>query len=385
MKERKGGFQVKVVKNKTIYTGKEKIENGFIRYGRTIAEVGDMKDFRPREEDQIVELPGKHLVPGFIDVHSHGGYGLDCMDASPEEIDWMVRQMAVKEGITSYFCTTMTQTIENIESALKNIRIAADRNPIIQGVHLEGPFISLEYKGAQNPEFIRKPDEKLMARWNEMSGNRIRLVTYAPEEAADGFEDWCLANKVVPSAGHTSATYEQLCACKACHVTHLYNGQKGLHHRDPGAVGFGLLTDGVNVELICDGIHVKPKMVYLAYKTKGSDGIELVTDSMRAKGMPDGESELGGQKVYVKNGSARLENGSLAGSVLMYINAFRNMIEFTGASIEEAVRMSSGNQAKEFGLTQKGLLGRGKDADFVALDEELNLTGTVSMGELVEA
>ena len=145
-----------------------------------------------------------------------------------------------------------------------------------------------------------------------------------------------------------------------------------------------MLTDGVNTEIFCDGIHINPKMVYMAYKVKGSDEIVLVTDSMRAKGMPEGKSELGGQVVYVKDGTARLEDGTIAGSVLTYIQAFRNIMKFTGASLEEAVKMSSVNQAREFALTQKGAIKTGKDADFVVLDQEYELKGTISMGTLVE-
>ena len=273
--------------------------------------------------------------------------------------------------------------------ATKNIKAAAEKNPIIQGIHLEGPFISVNYKGAQDASYIQKPDAAVLKHWNELSGNRIKIVTYAPEEADTEFEDWCLSNGIVPSAGHSNATYDQLCCCRACHVTHLYNAQRGLNHREPGVTGYGLLTEGVKAEMICDGIHIKPKMVYMAYKVKGSDGIELVTDSMRAKGMPEGKSELGGQTVYVKDGTARLEDGTIAGSVLTYIDAFRNIMKFTGASLQEAVQMSSGNQAKEFGLTQKGEITVGKDADFVILensqDGNYELKKTISMGEIIEA
>ena len=342
-----------------------------------------MRNFVPQEDDEIIETDATYVIPGFVDVHSHGGYGKDSMDASADEIDWMVRQMAAKEGITTYFCTTMTQTYDNIEKAMVQIKEAAEKNPIIQGIHLEGPFISVNYKGAQDASYIKKPDEKALAHWNELSGNRIRVVTYAPEEATEEFENWCLSNRIVPSAGHSDAIYDQLVASRACHVTHLYNAQRGLKHREPGVTGYGLLTDGVNTELICDGIHIRPQMIALAHKVKGSDGIELITDSMRAKGMPEGKSELGGQVVYVKDGTARLEDGTIAGSVLTYIKAFQNIIKFTGVSIEDAVKMSSGNQAKEFGLTQKGAIKTGKDADFVLLDEELELKGTISFGEMM--
>lgn len=380
---RRCGNGMKVLKNKTIYTGSGKIENGYIRYSERISEVGEMRGFVPRADDEITEIAGNCVIPGFIDVHSHGGYGYDSMDASPEEIDRMVRLMSAKEGITSYFCTTMTQTYDRIEQAMENIRKAAERNPVIQGIHLEGPFISVNYKGAQDPSYIKTPDEKVLAHWDEISGGRIRIVTYAPEEASEEFENWCLSNRIVPSAGHSNATYDELCASRARHVTHLYNAQRGLNHREPGVTGYGLLTDGVNTELICDGIHIRPQMIALAHKVKGSGGIELITDSMRAKGMPEGKSELGGQTVYVKDGTARLEDGTIAGSVLTYINAFRNIMKFTGVGLEDAVKMSSVNQAREFGLTQKGEIKAGRDADFVILDEAYELKGTISMGELV--
>lgn len=375
--------EMKVLKNRTIYTGTGVTEDGYVRYGKRISEVGEMRNYIPREEDEIIEREGRFVIPGFIDVHSHGGYGYDSMDASPEEIDRMVRLMAAREGITSYFCTTMTQTYDNIEKAMVNIKKAAEKNPVIQGIHLEGPFISVNYKGAQDASYIKTPDEKTLARWNELSGNRIRIVTYAPEEASEEFENWCLSSRVTLSAGHSNATYDELCASRARHVTHLYNAQRGLNHREPGVTGYGLLTDGVNAELICDGIHIRPQMIALAHKVKGSDGIELITDSMRAKGMPEGKSELGGQTVYVKDGTARLEDGTIAGSVLTYINAFRNVMKFTGVGMEDAVKMSSGNQAKEFGLTQKGEIKAGRDADFVLLDEAYELKGTISMGEIV--
>lgn len=373
---------MKIIKEKKIYTGRQVIEDGYIRFGEKITEVDSMRCYEPKEEDEVIDFPGEYIVPGFIDVHSHGGYGYDSMDASPEEIDEMVSLMTAREGITSYFCTTMTQTYENIERAISNIRKAAEKNPVIQGIHLEGPFISADFKGAQDVSYIKAPDEKVLARWNDLSGGRIKVVTYAPEEATTEFENWCLSNGIVLSAGHSNATYDQLCASRACHVTHLYNAQRGLKHREPGVTGYGLLTDGVNAELICDGIHSRPKMVYLAHKVKGSDGVELITDSMRAKGMPEGKSELGGQTVYVKDGTARLEDGTIAGSVLTYIRAFQNIMKFAGVGIEDAVKMSSGNQAREFGLTQKGMLAPGKDADMVVLDKNFNLQGTFSLGNL---
>ena len=273
---------MKLIKEKKIYTGDGVIENGYIRFDEKIEEVGDMTGFEPKEDDLEVNCAGTMVVPGFIDIHSHGGYGKDNMDATPDEIDEMVKQMTKQEGITTYFCTTMTQTYENIEKAMQNIHDAAQKNPVIKGIHVEGPFISTVFKGAQDPSYIKKPDENTLEKWNEISGGLIRIVTYAPEEADPSFETWCKENGVVLSAGHSNALYGELNASGATHVTHLYNAQRGLNHREPGVTGYGMLAEGVHAELICDGKHIVPDMVKLACKVRGYDGIELITDSMRA-------------------------------------------------------------------------------------------------------
>ena len=373
---------MKTLTHAKIYTGHSVIEKGYIRFNDQIEEIGTMDNYQALDQEEAIDVKGQIIVPGFIDVHSHGGYGSDNMDADPKDIDEMTTKM-LAEGITSYFPTTMTQSDENIEAALAGIKEAKALNPMIQGIHLEGPFVSPEYKGAQPEEFMRVADADTMKRWNDLSGGNIRLVTYAPEMGdVSEFEKYCLENNIILSAGHTGATYEQLDASNTSHITHLFNGQLGLHHREAGVAGFGLLKDDVMVEMIVDGIHIDPTMVKLAYKAKGADGIVLITDSMRAKGIPEGESELGGQKVIVKNKQARLESGALAGSILTFIDAFKNMIEFSGCSIEEAVKMSSVNQAREFGLENKGTLEPKKDADLLILDQHLNIKQTILGGNI---
>lgn len=373
----------KVFCNAVIYTGKSKIDNGFLRFDKTISQVGNMEDFVKQEDDEVIDAEGKIILPGFIDIHSHGGYGSDNMDADPEKINQMIQQMH-QEGITSYFPTTMTQSYENIESALKGIAQAARQNPVIQGIHVEGPFISAVFKGAQPEEHIQIPDAETMKKWDELSGGRIRLVTYAPETSdASAFEQLCEERDIVLSAGHTNATREQMKQSKAKHITHLYNAQRGLHHREPGVTGHAFLDEDTYVEMIVDGFHIHPEMVKMAYLLKGPDRIEIITDAMRAKGMPDGESELGGQKVFVQDKQARLASGNLAGSVLEFQDAFKNIMAFTGCSVEDAVKMSSVNQAREFHLTQKGLLIDGKDADMVIMDKQFNVQETISYGKSV--
>lgn len=372
----------KVYINAHIFTGEGEVEKGYLRFSDKIIGVGQMEHYEKQADEEETDLNGQFIIPGFIDVHSHGGYGIDNMDADADKISEMIFRMQ-EEGITSYFPTTMTQSDENIEASLKAINKAADMNPMIQGIHVEGPFISKAFKGAQPEEYIRVAQLDTLKKWQEMSGDRIRLITYAPETGdVSAFEDYCEENNIILSAGHSGATYKQLKESKATHITHLFNGQLGLHHREIGVSGYGLLEDEVSVEMIVDGFHISEEMVKLAYKTKGADGIQLITDSMRAKGSPEGESELGGQTVIVKDKQARLSNGSLAGSVLTFIDAFKNMMAFTGCTMLEAVKMSSFNQAKEFDLAAKGELNPSFDADMVVLDKDLNIKQTIVGGKI---
>lgn len=372
----------KVLINTKLYTGEAVIQSGFIRFNTEILAVGAMDDYKETADEEVIDVAGRIVVPGFIDIHSHGGYGVDTMDADPIRINEMTRKM-LREGITSYFPTTMTQSDEKIERALKAIAHAKENNPMIQGIHLEGPFVSPAYKGAQAEQFMRPADAMTMKKWNELSEHQIRLVTYAPETGdVRAFEKYCQDNKIVLSAGHSGAKYEELNHSAVSHVTHLFNGQLGLHHREIGVAGFGLLHDDVFVEMIVDGYHISPEMVKLAYKVKGADHIVLITDAMRAKGELEGTSELGGQQVIVRNKQARLKNGALAGSVLTFNDAFKNMIKFSGCSIAEAVQMSSVNQAREFGLKNKGLIKTGKDADFLVMNDALTVEQTILAGDI---
>lgn len=374
----------KTIIHAKIYTGTSVIDEGFIRFDEEILAVGSMADYEVTNDEEVIDAKGQTVVPGFIDIHSHGGYGVDSMDGDADAINVMTEKM-LAEGITSYFPTTMTQSDKNIEKALVAISKAKETNPMIQGIHLEGPFVSPAYKGAQPEQFMRPAEADTMAHWNDLSGGNLRLVTYAPETGdVTAFEKYCLENDIILSAGHTGATYEQLMSSEASHVTHLFNGQLGLHHREIGVAGFGLLEPDVYTEMVVDGFHISPPMVKLAYKARGADRIVLITDSMRAKGFPEGESELGGQKVFVKDKQARLENGSLAGSVLTFNDAFKNMMAFTGCSMAEAVQMSSVNQAREFNLDKKGTLETGKDADILILNKDLNVKQTILGGNIHE-
>lgn len=374
-----------VLKHIKIYTGTRVIEDAYIRFEKIVKNIGTIEEYQPLASDETIICDNAIVVPGFIDIHTHGAYGFDTMDGKAQELAEMVNLIGSNEGVTTIFPTSMTQSDEKISQAMTAINQATTFTDLIGGVHLEGPFVNPIYKGAQPEKYMLDPSLEMMKRWNRLSGNRIKLVTYAPERhGARGFEQYALDEGIIPSIGHSDATRELLKDSQATHITHLYNAQKGLGHREPGVTGHAMLEKNINAELIADGFHVVPDMLKFAINIKGVDHIELITDSMRAKGINEGESELGGQKVIVKNKQARLLDGHLAGSVLTYDDAFRNIIKFANVDIADAVKMTSSNQAREFKLTDKGSLEVGKDADLNIFNTKLELMATYSYGKKLE-
>lgn len=365
--------------NANVLTQNGMIEKGFIhiRHGK-IAGTGPVSSL-PQHQAEVVELPeDSTVVPGFIDVHIHGAGGADTMDGTTEAIATMASVLP-EEGTTSFLATTITQNQETIMKALKNAAdyISRHNKPgkaEVLGLHLEGPFINETRKGAQPAQHIITPDIELFAEMQEASGNNIRLVTLAPEkENGNKLIAYLAENGVVASVGHSDATYAQMAEAVeagATHVTHLFNGMRGMHHRDPGVAGAALLFDELKIEMIADGIHVVPEMLDLSMRAKGIDGVILITDSMRAKCLKNGKYDLGGQEVSVAEGKALLADGTLAGSILKMKDSLKNMMEFTGISLEEAVKLASENPARQLGIfDRKGSIAPGKDADLVVLDQ----------------
>lgn len=369
------------VRDQGIITADIGIENGKIAY------IG--KENPAIEE--IEKLPEGILVPGFIDEHIHGAGGADAMDATPEALQIISSKLA-EEGTTAFLATTMTQSRENIGKALKNVKNVMGKGEYagaeVLGVHLEGPFISLKHAGAQPAEYILHPDVKEFDKFNELSGGNIRIVTLAPEEPG-GEELITHLHEIgtVASIGHTDAKFkdaERAVKAGATSVTHTYNAQTGLHHREAGVVGAALLTDELNTEMICDTIHVSVPAIRLFTKNKPRDKFILITDAMRAKGMPDGVSELGGQKVYVKNGEARLEDGTLAGSVLRMNVAVKNLVEKVGVAFGNAIDACTYNPAKNLGKEkERGTLEVGKRADITLLNANFDVLMTMVGGKIV--
>lgn len=375
---------MKGFKNTWIVTEKG-LEKTSLTYDEKFVTIG-------KNEEGLQELPEEYVVvPGFLDEHIHGAAGSDAMDGTMEDLGKIANALA-SEGTTAFLATTMTQSPENITKALKAVKAYRELSPEsgaeILGVHLEGPFISKDFVGAQPIEYVAKPSVEVFKKYQDASGDCVRIVTLAPEvEGSTELIKYLVSQNIVASIGHTNATYadvKKAVEAGATNLTHTYNAMKPLHHREVGTVGSGLLFDELNCECICDGIHVSGPAIQLLHKNKPADKMTLITDAMRAKHMPDGVSELGGQVVIVKNGEARLENGTLAGSVLKMNNAVKNVMKFLNLPLEEVVKLASQNPAKNLGVfDQMGSIKEGKRADFVILDKDLNVVQTVRNGKVI--
>lgn len=385
-----------LLKNAVIYAETGKIEQGYVlTEGEKVIEVGPMSSSPASIEAEVVELDSSFsIIPGFIDVHIHGAAGADVMDATSDALHTMA-EVLPKEGTTSFLATTMTAPIDHIERAVENVAQYIHRDNLpgkaeVLGIHLEGPFISPKRAGAQHPNNIIEPNIALFQKWQNIASGHIRLVTLAPEEN-NGLALTAYLKKtgVIASIGHSDAVYEQVKAAIDAgikHATHLFNGMRGVHHREPGVAGAVLMHDEVVCELIADGIHVAPEMVRFAYQMKGCEGLILITDAMRAKCLGAGIYELGGQDVVVQGEKATLRDGTLAGSILKLSDAVKNAMSFTGCALEDVIRMASWNPAKQLGvLDRKGSIRAGKDADLVVLDEQHHVVMTICRGQLAYA
>jgi len=355
--------------NAKIFLGKEFVRGG-IEFDEEILVAG------PEAGVGGLDLEGAYVIPGLVDIHSHAAVGGDASDGDPEALYPMGRFYAAG-GVTSWCPTTMTLKEPELTKAVKAIRTyqrPAD-GAKMAGINLEGPFLSMSKKGAQNPENLHAPDADMFFRLQEASGNRVCLVTVAPEEpGAIPFIEQVSGTCRV-SIGHTAADYDQACAAfraGASHATHLFNGMPGLHHRMPGVIAAA--SDwGATVELITDGIHIHPSVIRLTHRLFG-DKLCLISDSLRCTGMPDGEYDLGGQSVTMKNGKATLTGtDTLAGSSIHLMEGLRRSVHF-GIPLESAVYAATAAPAQVIGKFDRiGSIAPGKCADFVILNQELQV------------
>jgi N-acetylglucosamine-6-phosphate deacetylase len=339
------------------------------------------------EAGDVLDLGDRWLVPGYIDVHVHGGGGAQCNTADPEEI-LAVARFHVGHGTTALVPTTVAAPADELEAALRAIARSRelDGGAAVLGARLEGPFISRARPGAMDPEVFVDPDRGLLERLQVAAQGGLRLMTLAPElPGALELIAILVADGVVASLGHSEASFAQARAAVSAgarSATHLFNAMPPLHHREPGLLGAVLELSEVNCELICDGIHVDPAVLRHGYRLKGAAGTRLVTDAMQAAGMPDGEYRLGATEVEVQAGRARIAHGgSIAGSTLTMDDAVRNAVRFLGLSVEEAVTLATANPARVLGMQKrKGAIVAGMDADLGVLDDRLAVCATLIGG-----
>ena len=333
------------------------------------------KAVKPDRDTTVVDVKGQYLMPGFIDVHTHGALTCDFCDADPKAVS-EVAKAKLQEGVTTFLPTTLTVSHADLVRAAKNAKAyveAGSPYAKIPGIHLEGPFINVKCCGAQNPKFVRKPSVKELK--EIMKVFPVKQISYAVEtEGGAAFAKACLKLGVVPSCGHTGAKMKDLRAAYRNglrHMTHFCNQMTPLHHREIGMVGAGFLVDDLNTEVICDRIHLCDDMLRLVFLKRDLAHVQIITDSLRCSHCKDGYAfEMGGLKVLLKNGEARLvEGGNLAGSTLWMGNGLKNVHDVTGLPLEKLVRTTSWNQAIEQGWGKKlGKVEKGYIADLVVIN-----------------
>ena len=335
------------------------------------------------ESDTGDDYSGSMMLPGFIDVHQHGTEGFDMMDGDPKSIE-AISLSLLKEGTTRFLATTMTMDEKAILNALESYPKANPKGALPLGVHLEGPYISKAFPGAQDPSQIVKGSIDQFKKFQNASNHAIKIATLAPEEQDEAFIDHLLDEGIVISMGHSAATEDDVEAAlkKGIHrVTHCYNAMSKLHHRDLGLVGMALLHDDIEAELIADGIHTSDKAIQLLLKLK-RDKITLITDGIRAKGLSDGTYDLGGQEVFVEKGIARLKDGTLAGSTLHLNQAFKNIMNL-GEDLIKTSRMLSYHPAKTLKVDHElGQIKEGYIADFLIMAPDLSIQKVAVEGHL---
>jgi N-acetylglucosamine-6-phosphate deacetylase len=382
--------KITCIKNGKIILENEVLDNKILIFSDKIVDILDEEKFEKQgltqEMKEIIDAHGKYVSPGFIDIHIHGSGGKDTMDGEISDLK-TISETIGKNGVTAFLPTTMTMEKEKIYKALDTVRLAMKENikgAKILGAHMEGPFISEKYKGAQKKDYILKPDFQFIKNYIDI----IKIITMAPEEDFEfNFIKEVKNNSdIALSIGHTNSDYEtamESFRAGISHAAHTFNAMTPLHHRNPGVVG-AVLNSNVSFELIADTIHVHPAIFQIMLNAKGKDKMILITDSMRAGCMKNGDWELGGQKVIVADNSARLTDGTLAGSILTLNKAVFNILKYTNLEIYEAVALASLNPAKLINVDNiKGSIKIGKDADLIIFDEELKVELSISEGKII--
>ena len=345
----------------------------------------------PLGPGQVKDAADRRIVPGFLDIHPHGGVGVDVNGASAEDLETISRFMA-GNGTTAWLASILTDTQDQTEWCIRQMRehqACPSAGAELLGIHLEGPFLAKEYKGAMPEHLLQANNLPLVRRYQELAGGRIRYITLSPE--LPGAVEMIPALRelgITVAIGHSGATYEQSMAAVrsgASAATHMGNAMRLLHQHEPAIFGAALESD-LYCEVICDGRHLHPGTVRILLKTKGADRLVAITDSIMAAGLPDGSYHLGVNQVVVEDGDAKLaSDGTRAGSTLTQDAALRNLLSFTGRPLEEILPLLTENPARLIGVfDRKGSIAEGKDADLVLLDSENRVDAVYLRGRRLE-
>ncbi len=377
------------IKNGTVFT-----DDSFRKANITIKD-GKIASLEDSNSDQFPELDasGKRVIPGFIDIHTHGANGVDINHAKTQDIE-KISSFFAAQGTTGWLASIVTDTEENTLWCIEQLKAAINspdngvKGARLLGTHLEGPFLDPQYRGSMAEHLLRKGDPDLFKKYYDVAGGTIKFVTVSPEVV--GVPELIKEMKrlgIVVAIGHSGADYDTSMAAinnGATCVTHTFNGMKLIHQHFPAITGAALESD-VYCEAICDGRHLHPGVVRLLIKTKGLDRVVAVTDSITATGLPDGEYYLGVNKVRVTDGDAKLvSDGTRAGSTLTMIKALQNLVEFTGRNLEELIPLLTINPASAMNINDcKGSINVGKNADIIILDDNLNVDTTIVGGNIV--
>lgn len=336
-------------------------------------------------DTDVINAEGLYVIPGLVDIHFHGCMGYDFCDGTKEALD-AITSYEASQGVTSITPATMTLSEEMLTKIFANAGAYDNtEGSALRGINMEGPFVSEAKKGAQNGAYLHKPDVDFFQKMQKLSGGLIKQVAVAPEEDENLNFTKTLKDEVVISVAHTTADYDTAKAAfdaGACHVTHLFNAMPNFSHRAPGVVGAAFDSKDVTVELICDGIHIHPSMVRSVFALFGAQRVCMVSDSMMATGLKDGQYALGGQPVNVKGRLATLENGTIAGSASNLMECLRVAVKEMGISLADAVLASTATPARSLGLYDEcGSITAGKSADAVLLDQDLNIVQVICRGK----
>lgn len=377
------------IQNVDIVTPFRIIQHGtLVVEGKRISAVGTAREVQVPSHIRTFNGEGMMLTPGFVDVLVHGGGGYGFADMSYEAME-NISSFFFKHGTTGMLAALYSKPESEMVADVKRIVnfIKKPENSNVWGIHLEGPFINPGLHGAMKADALWKPDVGSWMNVYKAGQGLIRLMTIAPElSGVDDVMRVAAAHDVVLSIGHSAATYQEVLNAidnGAAHITHMFNAMLPIHHREPGVALAAMLHNELKIELIADAIHIHPAVMKLLFKVKGEGGILLITDAIRACGMPDGEYAFMDQTIHVREDKAYLADGTLAGSTLTMEKAVKNMVQLVEVPVTKAVRMASLNGAKVLGLSHhKGILAVGKDADLVVLDNEYNVRMTVFEGSI---